>query len=265
MVWRSIVERTKTGEFNWVDLSVRDIESETRFYEGLFGWSHVDQPYGEGLVYRMFKTDGHDVAGISQIPADQIKQGRPSAWNSYLAAADVDAIAAKAAELGGEVIMPPTDVPDSGRFAGIKDPTGAYIFLWKPLQTDETIEYGPPGTLGWSELNTRDPQKAIDFYTKLLGWKVEPMAEAARPYWQVQVDGQGEGAIMPMPEMVPAEVPAYWLPYFSVTDARASTERATALGARVLVGPVKVQEMLWFSILSDPEGANFALMQPLMQ
>jgi len=35
------VERTKTGEFNWVDLSASDVEGQTRFYEGLLGWTHT--------------------------------------------------------------------------------------------------------------------------------------------------------------------------------------------------------------------------------
>ncbi len=258
------MERTKTGEFNWVDLSAGDLEGQTRFYEGLLGWTHEDMPYGDGLTYRMFKTDGHDVAGIYPVSPEQAKMGQPSAWNTYIAADDIDAVAAKATELGGEVFMPPTDVPDTGRMAGIKDPTGAHFFLWKPLRTDGTMEYGPVGTLGWSELDTRDPQKAIDFYTKLLGWKVESTPTATFQYWQVNVDGQGEGGIMPMPEMVPAEVPSYWLPYFTVADAKASTAKAGELGGSVMAGPMEVPGMLWFSVIADPQGATFAIMQPLM-
>jgi predicted enzyme related to lactoylglutathione lyase len=258
------MQRTKTGEFNWADLSAGDLEGQTRFYEGLLGWTHTDMPYGQGMIYRMFQTDGHNVAGAAPLPPEQIKRGRPSGWNSYLAADDVDAVVAKAAELGAEVIMPPGDVPDTGRIAAIKDPTGASISFWKPLRTDETVEYGPPGTLSWSELDTRDPQKAIDFYTKLLGWRIEPLPVEQMTYWRVYVDGEEQAGIMPMPEMLPAEVPSYWLPYFVVVDAKVSTARAGELGGTVLVGPVEVPGMLWFSVLADPKGAAFALMQPLM-
>jgi predicted enzyme related to lactoylglutathione lyase len=118
------VARTKTGEFNWVDLAATDVEGQTRFYEGLLGWTHADMPYGEGMTYRMFQSDGHNVGGVAPLPPEQIKMGRPSGWNSYLAADDVDAIVAKAVTLGAEVLMPPMDVPDSGRIAAIKDPTG---------------------------------------------------------------------------------------------------------------------------------------------
>lgn len=263
-MWRSIVERNKNGEFNWVDLSARDFEGQSRFYEALFGWKPTDMPLGEGMVYRMFKADGHTVAGMAQLSAELMQQGQPSAWNTYVAADDIDATVAKAVELGATVFMPPADVPgDAGRIAAIKDPTGAYIFFWKPSGYDDSMEYMLPGTLSWNDLGTRDPQRAIDFYSKLLGWDVQPMTEGPMPYWVVNVNGKGEGGIMPMPGMVPAEVPAYWLPYFGSADLSASVAKAVELGANVLSAPMEVPDMVAFAVLADPAGATFALMQPL--
>jgi len=258
------VERTKNGEFNWVDLSAGDFEGQSAFYEGLFGWEPIDMPLGDGAVYRMFKVDGQTVAGMSQISPEEAKTGWPSAWNIYLVADDLDATVTKAGELGATVVMPPADVPgDSGRIAGIKDPTGAYVFFWKPQKPDESMEYMLPGTLSWSELSTRDPKGAIDFYSKLLGWDVQAMPSGSMPYWVVNVDGNGEGGIMEMPDMVPAEVPAYWLPYFGSSDLEASVTKAKELGGRVLVEPTEVSEMVSFAVLTDPVGATFAIMKPL--
>ena len=94
------MERSKSGEFNWIDLSARNFEGQSAFYEGLFGWTHTDMPFGEGMVYRMFAADGHTVAGMSQLAPDMIANGQPSAWNTYLATDDVDATTARAVELG---------------------------------------------------------------------------------------------------------------------------------------------------------------------
>ena len=257
------MERLKNGEFNWVDLSARDFEKQSAFYEALFGWSHTDMPFGDGMTYRMFKADGHTVGGGSQLSADMIARGQPSTWNTYLATDDIDKTVAKAAELGGTVIMPPADVPGSGRIAGIQDPTGAYVFFWKPLNPDESMEYMQPGTLSWNDLGTRDPQKAIDFYTKLLGWDIQPMEAGPMPYWVVNVAGQGEGGIMPMPEMVPAEVPSYWLVYFGTADMAASVAKAVKLGASVVSEPMVVPDTVEFAVLADPAGATFAIMKPL--
>jgi predicted enzyme related to lactoylglutathione lyase len=268
------MERSKPGEFNWIDLSARDFDAQSAFYEGLFGWGHTDIvppvaeleamgiPSAEGMTYRMFNSGGHNVGGMSQLSRDLIAQGMPSAWNTYVATDDVDATVVKAADLGGTVVMPPMDVTGSGRMAGIQDPTGAYIFFWKPLLPDETIEYFQPGTLSWTDLTTRDPEKAVAFYTELLGWDVQPMEESPMPYWQVSVEGQGEGGIMSMPDL-PAEVPSFWMPYFGTTDIAASFAKAVELGATVMREPTEISGMLWFAVLADTAGATFALLQAL--
>jgi uncharacterized protein len=259
------MERTKNGEFNWVDLSAKDLEAQSAFYEGLLGWTHTDMPMGEGMIYRMFKVDGHTVAGMAQLSAEQMQQGRRSAWNTYLSVDDIDATVAKVAELGGTVVMPPADVPmDAGRIAGIQDSTGAFIFFWKPKRVDESMEYGLPGTLSWNDLGTRDPKRAIEFYTKLVGWDIQAIEPPGpMPYWVVNVDGQGEGGIMPMPEMVPEEVPSYWLPYFNTGDIAKSFAKALELGASTLSQPMEIPGMVSFAVLADPAGASFALMHPI--
>jgi predicted enzyme related to lactoylglutathione lyase len=257
------MERSKHGEFNWVDLSARDFDGQSAFYEGLFGWTHTDVPFAEGMVYRMFAADGHTVGGMSQLAPEMIANGQPSTWNNYVATDDVDATAAKAAELGGTVVMPPMDVMETGRMAAIQDPTGAYLFLWKPARPDASIEYMLPGTLSWTDLTTRDPEKAAAFYTQLLGWEVQSLDGSPMPYWQVSIDGQGQAGIMPMPEMLPPEAPAFWMPYFGTTDIAATFAKAVELGATVLREPTEIPGMLWFSVLADPAGATFALLQAL--
>jgi predicted enzyme related to lactoylglutathione lyase len=44
---------------------------------------------------------------------------------------DPDATARKATELGGKVVVPPTDIPDVGRFATLADPQGAHFSVIK--------------------------------------------------------------------------------------------------------------------------------------
>jgi predicted enzyme related to lactoylglutathione lyase len=211
----------------------------------------------------MLKSDGRTVGGLSQLSPDMIALGQPTAWNTYVATDDVDATAARAVELGAAVVMPAMDVTGFGRMVGIQDPTGAYLFFWKPLRLDETIEYLQPGLYSWNDLTTRDPEKAAAFYAELLGWDVRPLEAGPMPYWQVFVDGEGEAGIMPMPEMIPDGVPAFWMPYFGTADIAASFATATELGATVLREPTEVTGMLWFSVLADPAGATFALLQPL--
>jgi predicted enzyme related to lactoylglutathione lyase len=60
-------------------------------------------------------------------------EGGPSAWLPYIAVEDVDGTVARVEGLGGKVFMPPTDIPDVGRFSVLADPTGATIALLQAL------------------------------------------------------------------------------------------------------------------------------------
>jgi predicted enzyme related to lactoylglutathione lyase len=53
-------------------------------------------------------------------------QGPPH-WGVYITVDDVDATAAKAQQLGATTIVPPTDIPNVGRFCTFQDPQGAVI------------------------------------------------------------------------------------------------------------------------------------------
>jgi len=48
-----------------------------------------------------------------------------SSWLPYFSVTNVDTIAQKAASLGAQTLVPPTDIPDTGRFAVFADPQGA--------------------------------------------------------------------------------------------------------------------------------------------
>jgi len=56
---------------------------------------------------------------------------------------------------------------------------------------------------------------------------------------------------------MPAHIPSYWMPYFQVATLDASTAKAKALGARVMVGPQDIPNTGRFTIASDPQGAVF--------
>ncbi len=252
------MERTKQGEFAWVDLLAKDLDGQSTFYEQLFGWTREDVPTPQGPPYRMFKKDGGTVAGASQMNPQFLAEGHPTVWNTYIAVDDVDASAARAEQLGGQIIMPVQEALDIGRFVGVADPTGGPVFLWHARKPDPTMKYGEPGTLVSNSLATRDPQVAGDFFHELVGWIPELQEGGPIPYWNLP-----DGGIMPMPEAMPAEVPSTWVVFFGSADAAAAAARAVELGGTMLAEPSEVGGMLIFVPLSDPAGANFQLLQSL--
>lgn len=106
------------GAFCWSELDTDDTEKAKGFYTRLFEWgTKVGGEYTEWL------QGGRSIGGMMKIPPEW---GAVSPnWLTYLAVADCDATARKAQELGGQAIVPPTDIPDVGRFAVLRDPQGA--------------------------------------------------------------------------------------------------------------------------------------------
>ncbi|HJV34819.1 MAG TPA: VOC family protein [Geomonas sp.] len=116
-------EFRKQGAFSWFELSTTDVRAAEAFYTRLFGWT--TEPWTGEESYRLIKVDGKEVGGIVQTRADE--SSRPMGWGIYVTVTDVDATARKASELGGKLLVRPTDIPRVGRFCVIQDPQGGVI------------------------------------------------------------------------------------------------------------------------------------------
>jgi uncharacterized protein len=107
-------------------------------------------------------------------------------------------------------------------------------------------------------MNTRDPEKAEEFYTAVFGWESEKVDTGGADYWEWQLDGKSVGGMFQMGDDFDEDIPAHWIVYFAVEDADAATEKAKEGGATVRAEPFD-NEAGRFSVLTDPHGAAFAL------
>jgi uncharacterized protein len=113
------------GALCWAELDTTDTASAQKFYTGLFGWGAKVSP-----EYTEWQKNGASIGGLMKIPKEWGPV--PPNWLVYFASDDVDATAAKAAKGGAKVIVPPTDIPDMGRFAVLADPQGAVFAVFRP-------------------------------------------------------------------------------------------------------------------------------------
>jgi predicted enzyme related to lactoylglutathione lyase len=250
----------KPGNFCWVELATSDSDAAKSFYSQLFGWESQDNPMGPDMVYTMLKLDGKDVGGLYKLMPDMVEQGIPPHWLTYVAVTNADEKVEKAKAEGATILQGPFDVATHGRMAVIKDPTDAVFAVWQALDHKGSGVWGVPNSACWSELGTNDPQKALEFYTKVFNWTTEPFGDSPIPYTVIQNDDKGiGGAYKLMPEMGP--VPPHWLVYFSVNDCDASVQKATELGAQVMKPADDIPGVGRFAILIDPQGAAFAIIK----
>ena len=81
------------------------------------------------MTYTSF-INGERPAGGMYEPTPEMGDIPPH-WLAYFAVDDTDAMVKKAGELGATTIVPPMDIPDTGRFAIIQDPQGAAFGIIK--------------------------------------------------------------------------------------------------------------------------------------
>jgi predicted enzyme related to lactoylglutathione lyase len=111
------------GSFTWNECQTTDPVAAAEFYRSVFGYEVDEWDLGQGEPYRVLKVGEKGVAGMSTIGPEM--EGTPPNWATVFSVADTDASVEKAQELGAAVLVPPTDLPDIGRFAVLRDPVGA--------------------------------------------------------------------------------------------------------------------------------------------
>ena len=107
--------------FCWNELHTREMGAAKKFYGHVFGWTGRGEADGSDAYWHWQHAD-KEVGGMtSHMGGPDV----PPHWLSYLAVSDVDAITARAAALGGKVLMGAMEIPKVGRFSVVADPTGA--------------------------------------------------------------------------------------------------------------------------------------------
>lgn len=146
-VWQAREHRgarivNEPSSLNFNVLNTRDPAAAKRFYGAVFGWTTLDLGSGEFWTLAAYgdylealtpgtreRTAAMGAAGfedvlaaITEIADDD--HDSPAHWGVTFGTDDADAAAAKAKELGGTVVVPPTDAPYS-RLTVLRDPQGA--------------------------------------------------------------------------------------------------------------------------------------------
>ena len=107
------------------------------------------------------------------------------------------------------------------------------------------------------QMLSNDPAATAKFYNALFDWSAD--AGNASGYRRIHTgsDEGIQGGIWPAPPGAAAFVQLF----VGVTDLKAAMERATALGAKILVPATSLPEGGQLAILQNPQGMSFGLWQ----
>jgi len=121
------------GCMSWNELLSRDPDAAAGFYAELLGWTYQPMDLGEQGIYQVCMAGGRPNGGIMAMPK-MIPDHVPPHWDVYFTVEDVDTAAARVADLGGQIVVPPTDI-SVGRFSYVADRQGGHFTMFRPSET----------------------------------------------------------------------------------------------------------------------------------
>lgn len=260
----TVCESHDLHTFNSIDLPTSDVTGAKQFYGELFGWKFEDTFFPDGqLMYTTATLNGHKVANMSELMPEQIEEGMPPFWNSYVCVKDVRASLAKCLELGAEILEDAFDIPEAGSMAMVREPNGALFSMWQPKQhIGMQVKY-EPGAPCWFELDTNDVAASEEFYCSAFEWTTakdpnNPVYTLFNNCGATPANVNVGGMMEIMPEW--GEVQPNWLVFFQVDNVGASVQLAAKIGGEAL------HEIMDFpygrlTTLKDPQGGVFGLME----
>ena len=110
-----------------VEIPAASVEAAGKFYQELFGWKISHDPE---LNYSMWEAGNGDAYGGFPQVSEQTHAGQVLV---YIASDDIEADLKRVVEMGGKVIFPKDEIPQTGWFALFQDPTGNVLGLYTSM------------------------------------------------------------------------------------------------------------------------------------
>jgi predicted enzyme related to lactoylglutathione lyase len=236
----------------WCELESHDLASAVAFYGGVLGWQFAPAGRDGRIVARVA---GADVAGLSR-PAPG---ATAPAWRLYFSVPDVVESEARLSALGASDFQPAVEARGTGLLRTCRDATGAAVGLVRLDVSGALAPRGAPGTLVWSEVNTRDARAAAAFYATGFGLRDEPGTMMGTVYHTLHDASGAACGVLQMNEEW-GDMPPHWMPYFAVADAEAAKSTIEGLGGSVPYGPFDTPRGRVL-VAMDPHGAAVSFLE----
>jgi predicted enzyme related to lactoylglutathione lyase len=112
--------------FDYIELTVTDLEQAKQFYAAAFGWMFNDYGPGYAGIQSLAAGDAPEVGGLRV--DEETRSGGPLV---LLYSADLDQTVAAVIDAGGTVVSGPYEFPGGRRFH-FTDPSGNELGVWAP-------------------------------------------------------------------------------------------------------------------------------------
>ena len=240
------------GMMIWMDLVTPDVGSAIEFYSAVFDWRFVlseDRDYAEASYH------GNMLGSVALYRGDEA-DGDDGRWLVSISARDVDAAAKEVTRLGGEVLVPPQDLANRGRYTLVRDAEGAMCMFLH-------AKGGDPGEVApvvnnwmWAELWSRDPDRAAAFYGSVVGYRSRTVVDRdGESHLVLGSGGKARAGVVKLPW---SDVKPNWVPYLLVDDVEKVLALVTKHGGSVVFAERTEPTT---ALIADRQGAVFGIQE----
>ena len=115
----------------------------------------------------------------------------------------------------------------------------------------------------WHELNTWEPEIALAFYGRTLGWLFEPSPlPDGGAYWIAKKEGKPVGGIFELTAPDYAGIPSHWMTYMAVPHIEEAEKDTAKAGGEIMRAATRIPGVGKLSVVTDTTGALIGLIEP---
>ena len=115
-----------------IEIPAKKAEEAGKFYGDLFGWKiEADPMYN----YVQFQAEGGPGGGFAELAGSTANnpEYKPDSLIVYVGSDDIEGDLRQAEQLGGKILVPQTEIPNTGWFGIFQDPAGNRLGLFKRI------------------------------------------------------------------------------------------------------------------------------------
>jgi len=115
----------------------------------------------------------------------------------------------------------------------------------------------------WHELNTWEPEIALAFYGRTLGWKFDSTRlPDGGSYWIARKDNKPVGGVFELTSPDYSDIPSHWMTYLTVSDMDKAEQDTVREGGEVIRPSAHIPGVGKLAVVSDSAGALIGLIEP---
>ena len=220
------------------DIAVPDFDQMVTFYAKILST-------GKSPLWREDLMNNRGIPIIGLGPQSEEYSNLPHQWMPHIQVSNVAKSLKSAINLGGKDLMHDDDDNGQMLWAVILDPNGSAFGIIPvisendmPAATNTTTSDANIGCIAWTNLTVPNATTMVDFYQKVIGWKVKKIDKQDNNHHFADFEMIGDDgspvAGISIANDKKHEIPPVWLLYLPVGDLKESIRQVKEGGGSII-------------------------------